>query len=619
MNEVTLYINDTLMDLGGTSIALSFKAFDIGDLNTRNVNYTNRLKIPKTDNNIIALGYSSDEKSLTTRPYRRLQARLLRNGVEVFRDGIAVVVEVTDMFGIEIYSSTFGFFDIVGEKLISDLDLTEYDTYGSQGTLKKPFINYGNLNQGSDPLDYSGNELWCFSYKTVLEEIIKQNGYEKQGDVFSDPKLERMHLAALGLSGYNENFRRPKEFEAFVDDAGVVLNLTTSNIKVPFTNVTKASDFYDGTDTYLVQDPQGGLYGGTYYFFQGFAHLDFEIISGSVIIEIFSNATGPYTFGPEGPGTYSIDLEISDRMPGVTDISGVEGTQLYVRARTFTGTGQVSISSGNLYNKVLPDIFSTYTSVQGIMPELTQKAFIKDFAIRFGVIFSENNGTLICTKIEDIINAKNNAKDWTQKRDKSYEDAGNKGNKIEFEFRSYAQQSYFSYENEDDDVDESVGRGSIDIDNENLDNDTTIYTSPFSNSDTQRIGNSSAGFVTAAYIPVYPDEDDPGLRLVMIRDKYDYEPTLDGPISDYEVGYFIDSLAEHDLSWERFLSDHYTELTSALQRAKLLERYYVLDDLDIQGMDLLRLIYDDGAYYMINLVHNNIPNKSTKCELFKVV
>lgn len=612
MNVITLYINGSLVDVGNSKIAISFKSFDIGDLKTRNVNYTNRFNLPKTENNINILGYSDSEKSLTSIPYRRLPAVVLRNGIEVMRNAIAVVAEASEFFKIEIYSGAFGFFDVVGEKNISELDLTEFDDYGSGTILKQPFINYGNLNEASTPLDFTGNELWCCPYLTILEEIITQNGYEKQGDVFDDPKLAIMYMAALGLSGYNEDFKTPKEFEAFIDDAGVSLNLTTSNTKISFTNVSKASDFYDGIDTYEVEDPQGGAYGGTWYTFQGFAHLEFEIVSGLVTVELFSNLTGPFTYGPNGPGTYSVDFEISDRITGLGDISGIEGSQLFMRARTFTGTGEISITSGIMYNKVLSDIFGTYTSVSGILPEMSQKDFIKDFAVRFGVLFSEDNGTLICTKLEDIIKNKHLAKDWTQKRDTSFID------KNSFEFRNYAQESFFYYDNADDDLDETVGRGSIDVDNENLDTDTTIYTSPFNNSDTQKMGNETAGFVTAAYIPVYPDEDEPGLRLVMIRDKYSYEPTLDGPISSYEVGYFIDSLATYSLDWNQFLSDHYSELSDSLQRAKLLERYYTLNDADIQSMDLLRLIYDDGSYFLINIVRNNVPNKVTKCEIFKV-
>lgn len=746
MINTLIYINDALMDVdSNTIVASTFKAIDIGDLKSRNTNYTNRFKLPKTESNIINTGFTNELKSKTKIPYRILPARINQNGIDTIKDGIAVIVNTSTSIEVDIYSGAFDFFNNVGDKSIRDLNMNAYDSYSGNANaiLKNPFIDYGALDESSNPLDFTGNEYWSCPYKTLIEEIITQNGYEKTGDIFNNPKLALIYLPGLGYGGYNEAFTAPKTFQALVADSGAVVNLSgITNHKLPFTNVIDSSEFYNNTDTYIVQDPDGVLFGGTYFIFQAFGHIDFTISSlaglgATVSIELFSNTTGVYQRLGLTNGTYSFDFEISDRIPGLGNISGIDGGQIFMRARMSNvgGSATLTLNSGSFSNKVLTDPQVLYTSVQGILPDIKQKDLFKDFAIRFGVLFSENNGTLICKTISEIIKDRFNAKDWTAKRDTSIVE------KLTYEFRSYAQSNLFKYADADDTKDTSIGQGVMSIDNENLDTESTLYTSIFAGCRTLKMGNESSEYVTAARIPVLvveeanlvhevgscrlatlvdrslsgivglvdgrsiaiddkilvksqttqsengvyivksgswirasdadssddlsyalvyvesgntlsdtyflqttanpsvgssnivfstssnnaevidrivSEDQEPGLRLIMIRDKYSYEPTLSGSISSYEVGYFIDSLADYDMSFQGFIDNHYSELELSLQEIKLIERYYYLNEVDIASIDLLAMIYDSGDYFMINETSKYVPNSTTKVELLKV-
>lgn len=105
-----------------------------------------------------------------------------------------------------------------------------------------------------------------------------------------------------------------------------------------------------------------------------------------------------------------------------------------------------------------------------------------------------------------------------------------------------------------------------------------------------------------------------------MRDKYSEEPdvTYDTAISDYLVGYFEDPQADHQLGWQSFINTYYAGLTHALAKPKVVTRYYRLTALDIAQLDLFRLVYDSGDYYLINTVENFVPGKPTKVSLFKV-
>jgi hypothetical protein len=612
MSKTLIYIDNQLADIyPGTAVACSLKALEFGDLKTRNANYTNRFQLPKTAQNKNIFGFSDSEFSLSSKPYTKLPARLILNGIEVISTGIAYIVDCDEYFNINIFSGTFGFFDSVGEGKLLDLDLSDYDL-GASSDLLQPIVDDGSLDETSNPLDqvYTG---YAFPYKILIEEIIAQAGYSKTGDIFSDAKLAAMYMSALGYEGYNFTYRKSLEYEAFRSTAATHA-VTSSYTKIDMTvNVLNPSGMYDGTNTFTVVDPQGGAFGGTYFLFDVYATLEFTVAlaggASGVDLSLFSNS-GEHLLGGLGNGTY--ELELTDATNG--PVSGIENTEVYLRVRTTSGIGTATLTftQGQIYSRVRSTIQVTYVAIKGILPDYLQRNLLRDFLIRFGVILRETGPNSIeAVKIEDIITDRVGAVDWTTKRDISKEQ------KIQFDFRSYAQTNHFKYSVADDLVSQDTGKGELLLSNENLDLQKDFFTSDFNSSDTVRMGNEAAGYVTAARIPI-SDGEDPGLRLLLVRDKYSYEPTLAGPLSSYKVGYFEDGLADHSLNWQTFIDTYYASLSTTFERPKVITRYYFLTAVDIAQLDLLRLVFDNGAYFIINTVENFIPGQSTKVELFKV-
>ncbi len=360
---------------------------------------------------------------------------------------------------------------------------------------------------------------------------------------------------------------------------------------------------------------------------------------------------------------------------------------------------------------------------------------------------------LKCVHIKDIINNRIGAVDWSAKRDTRFKDS------IGFDFRGYARTNYFLYDNEDKGI-ELLGRGSIDIDNENLEVSREAYVSPFLNTETVVIGKAGSSITTAkidavelvksekfhdlqdcrfyffhhaysglfelsgtydvpqgwkrasgfsgnyvevVYSTLIPgdrvlvvdrgalngvyvvdagpwtratdadsaedlvnarvlisdgvykgvqlvqtatkinlgttlidwkvtsrtekgsqletsteEKNEPGLRLLLVRSPYVYEPEPLGAPAGFKVGYFIDDLAPFSLHWQSFLDEFYSELTEALQKAKLITRYYRLTERDINYLDFQKLTFDEGDYFLLNKIVNYVPGQSTQGELFKL-
>lgn len=630
MTELNIYINYSLIDIfDSTVVAVSFTAFDIGQLSSRSANYTNKFKVPKTENNLTIYQHANDYRSFSNRSYSLLPAKIVQNGVEIVSNGVSLMSESEDHFSIEIYSGPFGFFDQVGDQTLQDLNLSAYDRYSGapDPKTKTPFLDYGNFDPTETPtLSPSGGEAYSFPYKLLIEEIIHQNGYTETGPIFDNSLLANMYLSALGFT-YNEKFTLPKNLTALIADGGVnTVGTAPSGTKVPFTNVVKDCNFYNGTNTYTVGYPEGSTYAGTYFIFKAKMHIEFTVNSvdvggTTVTIQLLSSTTGTQQIiGYPVGGPYSLDLEISDLTIGY--ISGIFGGQVYAQFLTDVPGSDADITVHNgwlkieAYNEVQQ---SNFISCTGIMPDMKQKDLIKDFAVRFGVLFSETRGVLQCKTFKEIINDRASAFDWTSKRDTSRPD------KIINDFSGYGRVNSMSYTITDDDLATSDGEGIFDLDNENLTNEVDIYESPFNASKTESAGNQTAGYINdVTYIPAY-DEDgdftDPGLRLITIRDSRSSEPALTGGGS-YQVAmclsetYYFD--VDYGLHFQRVIDLYYNEYVESLRKLRYIERYYILNENDIGALNLLKLMFDTDAYYLVVEVNNYVPGQPTKLKLLRV-
>lgn len=613
MMNKRLIIDGKEIDLGEAVIATSYQLGDIGDLTTRRTNYSNQFNVPASDNNIKNLGFSNLEKSGSDVPYKKSPAQLLNRGLNIMPYALAEVTGANKGFNIELYSGAKAFFDSLGDKTLEDLtpdnDTNDYYS-GHDGGFYNAYIVDSLSNDAANPL--ADDRRLVMKYKSIVDRIIAAAGYTKQGTVFTDPKLDIMSMYPLGDKGlYNTAFKKEKEFDAY--HAGSVVSLTNVYQNLSFTNVVKESIYYDNVDTYTEKRP---ISTHTNLWYKHKFYITIEVtaqanVVGAVALQmqLFQNGVGLGTFTAAlgfFPQTYTI-------VHGPLDAGNNQPVNMCVKVDA--GTADLTFSTKcRMYNEVQNTILNPtlYKSFHGLMPiQIKQKDFIKDFAFQFGILFTEQNNVLIAKTLKEIIQDKAHARDWTSKRDHSVEDG------IGFNFAGkYAQSNIFKYQSENDGVDETVGQGNLTVPNTNLENTKDYYTSMFTNSKTFPFGNGTAGYINCANIPT---ADEAKLRLLMVRDNYSSEPTIAGGVSSYKVAYFEDAAATYDCTFAQVISYSYTEIKAALVKAKVVDRKYMLNVIDINLLDLLFLVYDNGSYYLVNKVSNYIADKKTSVQLFKVV
>jgi hypothetical protein len=619
MSNKRLIIGGNEIELGEATIATSYALADVQDVTTRKFDHSNRFKVPLTPQNIKALGFAHLEKSESSIPYERQDAQLLDSGVNIMPSSKATVESASGGFNIELYGGAKEFFEALGDKTLTDLpkDNDTDDYYvGHDGMFEAAYFADTAVNEAATPLLANSQKL-VMKYNKVVDKIIASAGYAKSGSVFAEPSLLNLAYWPLGNKGvYNQKFIDEKLVDA--RNVGGQIALTNVYQNIQFTNVVKnEGGYFNGTDTYTQSKPIAA-YANKWYRTRfisvirvessnsptgGVAALEMRIINnGGVYAGTLVAAIGFF------PQTYILQ-------GGFIDAGNNETTTVQIRCNAGTLNVVLGVET-RFYNEVesTDPAIGVYKQALGLYPEdIKQKDFMKDFAIRYGVLFREKDKTLYARTWKEIVNGKATAKDWTHKRDYSVKDA------IKYDYAGkYAQANYFKYKTEDDGVGDIVGRGNLPVPNINLELTKDYYTSLFTNTNTRAFGNVTAGYITCAVV-TQATPNDSALRLFMLRNKSASEPNLTGPIAVYRVAYFEDSTQAYDCSYTSFLNLFYSELIRSLNKAKLVDRKYILNIIDVNQLDLFHLVYDSGSYFLVNKVSNYISDKPAAVQLFKVV
>jgi hypothetical protein len=628
MSNRLLYIDEQLVDLDeDTKIARTLQAFDIGQLGSVKVNFTNQFKIEKTPTNKAIFEYSDDIKSQTAIPYTSLSVKYIEDGQEVIPTGRVILKETDTHFLITIYEGPFGFFDFIQTKKLWDLDFSDLngdwtsttrDGYRNATTgILCALVNDGQLTLLGNDIQISVNTFPQVYYHTVIEKIFTSSGYGYEGTIFSDEAYLKL-VIPLRLR-YPSSFIEAKRFIAYASGSQSIVN-PAAYVNVTFTtNIIQGSDnFYDGTSQYVVDNPDTS----SPYFISTFkAQITITVVGGTVDIVLEQTTTGGIddTQTNLGSGTYEFTVS-------TTTIAYADGDIIRLKVINNTGTPTVTVTSGLFYSVPLTGIVDDgtifaipagYIYYNLLFDDFNQTDLLKDFCVRFGVQMTERNGVIVCKTLNEVIADKASMLDWTEKR-------VGKSENIKFDFSNMARTNYFVYPTDafTPDLTSDFARGSFSIANENITETRTIYNSVFSMSDMSLIFNS--------YLVNLDMDDNGGIysreigkKLFYVRSRYAAERSVlytpGTPRTDYIVGYFTDSAQSLSLDWQFSIDRYYTTFIQTLQKAKRVRRYYDLSVIDIVSFDQTQLIFDEGDIFIVTKINNFIDGKEgQEVELFKV-
>lgn len=623
MTVTQIYIGDDLLDLfPNTLVAQTLKANELGSVSTVFRNNTNQFKIPFTENNNRILSNANVITSEGSVQYSSNTCRIIQNGVTIVSNGRAVIKEASDHYSMFVLSGV-SIFDAIGNKRLYELDFTggingqwgqaTAQTFANTTTgIISPVIDYGTFTTSPNDMG-DAYELPSIYYHTIVDKIFTDAGYAKSGAVFSEDKyLKTIFAFSKGGYEYSQKFCDDRSASASNSSPQVITVGSATPVHFPDVIVQDPKGFWDSsTHTYTAVDADATT---NYRLFQVRFTLTIDVTIAGGTVDFFIHNESRDLLTGVGTGSYTAVL------PDPIDyVLARDAIGLQIRTAVNTGAPTLTVNSARIDIECLPTAIGgtqIHTYFNELLPDITQKQVLADLMVRFGQVIKEEDGTVYFKGLEEIIADKAGADDWTEKAVRDSET-------VTFATRNIAQNNYYRYSNADDFIPADWGEANLTVDNNALDVERFIV-SPFSGSLTKVQGGNSHAKIriydTTSPSSVYDFDNDPGVRILLVRDKYSEEAavTYFSSTSSYKVAYFHDPKQANTMKYEQTLEDDLALYQAALQKTKIVTKEYYLDESDIANMDFFKLVFDKDSYYLKDTITNYVPNKLTKVRLLKI-
>lgn len=650
-----LYINGVPMDLDEkeSPIALTYSVNNLAEIKDRQAYTSNIFKLPATQNNRKALGFPDSSNIVSDNPYRKNTGTLVQNGVTIVGDGKAIIVSAGENIQVQLLSGIIGFFEALGDKMLNDLDLSDYTHTWSLATVINsqmhsggyvyPVIDYGNLtNLPPSSASININYLRPATFvHTIVKYIIEQAGFIYEGDIFSDA----LYLSEI-LPFSNDKFIHGKAFNAIVAANSIKVQNTSQSFS--YFGVRNDSDIAAIISFSVELEDTGNHWNGSEYTATQVINTKISsVISTSGFIATPSGGTAfiKYCIQKFSSGAWtdiaavtidkSEDFISGDNQLLEANVSLLVGDKIRViqRVKNSSSSGLIS---GTIYTllsegirteiniSVAKDeiILDQSVELEATLPNISQKDFMKDFLQRKGLTVTQDrfSNKLIFFSMKGVEENKSIAKDWTKKFVRSPKE-------VSYTFGNYGRRN-FAYFKKDEAVPETLGSGYFDLDNENLKPEVELFTSVFAASVTvKKLGNIDV--VSIGKIPspipspiIFSKSTQPRIlvnRLSSSPYKFSTSDTGGVAVPTISLPYF-NSEGIEGLGFENAFRKYYDTFIKMMTRPFIVKRKALINESDISQLDWQIPIFDGetSEYYYLNEISEYIEGEISEVGLIKL-
>jgi len=697
---IKLIVEGEQLDLFKNEVfAISKAVSKIGDINLRHGDVSINFKVPATakNNQIFRYLYNLNNNNLGA--FKRFEGVVL-DGQSVVSVGYYQVLKTKPLkkeIELRFYGGNSDWFDLIKDRSINktyentsnnpnakSYDLSYLNHTYVEETIKDswdnedgykyfPIDNGKNSEKANNTFIKDDFQMGIFQH-TLMENIFDSVGIKLAGNLFADPLYYNVLInLPTDLSEFAEynNVKNFNTLDQLVDKTTYQPIRFNQNNTDPQWNgniFTSNADIGALSFDLQINGTRGVLAGDTLdlkvvYTINGIPQTDIITVLSPYTSElkggVYYIALTPYT-----PAFLNVkigdtfEFSIKENNPGVDDF--IIKKEVTIGSELLRSRFQFQIESG----------VSNYTLTDAI-PEINQAKFAQDVMFRFGCIsqFNAENRTLYIDKFDTIERNKSKGINFTKKVDLS------KDINIDFTklLQKYFKTTYIKYAEDDKDLLSildrrrfaiGLGDGKIEINNDNLSDEGTIYNSPFASTAQSWSFPYSGGYATSNfYLPkmslfnASSEVNELKPRLFVNAGFLDindinkiYGTIFFNGINEPKVGYayfakeILESGSTANLNLNSNLDtlsfQHYEGEGNRYMGSTLLDKYYSLqnkilnapiflsinlklDDLDIEKIDFLTPIWietqiDSGYYYINEISQYKGDGSTTKVNLVKI-
>jgi chitodextrinase len=600
-----LYLDDFSIELPTSSIAITLQVNDMGELVNRQSNFSNTIKVPKSDNNVRAMKFLGVSGNTSIRPYRKIKAKYVVDGIELISKGSVQIVETSDSYSLRIYDGAVDFFDTIKGRKIRHLnfanhnhDLTLENVMNSHSKVSGYIYAEGAFYSKAGYTPSVNLKMPSFYVHTLFKMIVEQAGYSCEGSIFNDPYFKRKVVSMT--YGYENNLKY--QVGSLVANLNLSGGYNQNNMSVVGYEPPDPNDTFDGDGQIILYSGQLNTTGFTRLVLNG----SFFIQEGTAWLYVKKGAD--VMFAKYYTKSTPLQIAISGEMFG----SGLVEIGFYY-SFSVAQNGNLAVNmnvnaTGSIVNITPLPMPVNFTNM--FDPSLQQIDFLKEIMQQFGLTFTQkkNSKHLIFKSNKDLLIDRNTAEDWSSKFSNIISESYESG---------YGRTNYFKYKY--DSGVEPFADGAMVVDNENNAVEKDVISSIFTAT------TESNGYEVMNFWEIRKENEIEGRfpRIEQFR-IFDIEDSIEPREFRYEncVGGVTYTGITRVLRTESMLSRivrYYKEFKVMLDRYKKINVDLNLSLVDVNKIDFFKLKYFNqlGKYYYLNKIHNFIDRKSVKCELIE--
>ncbi len=628
-----IYINGQEVEAPNVNFARTLQVNDIGNITNRNSNFTQSIKLERTARNKVIFEQAYNVGSQTNVPYRKATCDVIDadTGLHIVYKGWAVLIESNDKdYSITIYDGVIDFYKAIDNITLTECSIQDLNHIKSLANVILSWDN--NLPYRYILADYNGNNLTPtgavnidFQVPSAKVSYLWGKVFEYIGFNFEGSIFEHEYFQNLWLS-------YPKPNSVIEPELNLITNQTSTIVTNEVQYPTSGGGVFYGSTSYISFLPNnyvtayytqsgGALVSGLFRFY--FEPAVFTLTSNSGIIT--SSRIGAYkingtTVSPDpivfvniSNGNYlDINLNIGDKVI----------LELYYQNINFVLTGSVTPTNASF---VTGQVQTSFNYISGYnlgfdeaFIDFKVSDFVREIVTRFGLtLFKDKySNTIKFLTASELLQSEETIDLSSKFIDKISE---------KYTFGSYAKRNTFKYKYNDSE--QTHNNGFISIDNENLNEETTLLNSLIYSPERLQSNFLTGSNVYKIWNKEIKDDETveyKGLdgRFYFLRAEEKFETLTIGStiLGGTETVGKYSRESYFRLPFQNIVQDFYAPIEAIFNKAKLVSCLFWFKKKDVANFDFSKLYFVEqlSSYYLVNKINNFVENKPTKVDIIEV-
>jgi uncharacterized protein YkvS len=615
----SLKLNGFEVDLFPVPVTRKIQIGDVGEVENWKSSFSYTFDIPKTSKNKQIFDMLATFGSSSRKPFEVITANYIVDTFPLVKNGVAIIREAAETYKANIIDGVKSLAQILQNKTLLDLNLSSLNHNLNATTFTDSFTStsgyiYGLAHFGRvNDIDIFSDLGYGFTTavngdRSVPLEVIINDPNAGARDVINTNDL-------TGEDGSFYKIVSETSTLTFNVDSQVLFNLSADNTIELRLKQFRSAVLYDNRLIGSVTGLNGEsklLDVDVNEVFNDLDIDDYFILTITGLNTSYNTTIQTHSVEVVGKISYKIEKNLPSIFLHTIVNEIFTQNNIAVEGDFFSTNTDYLNEVVTLSKGFTIDTLNQLIEPGNYLDNIDQIEIIKDVSNRYGLVLIPDDDTYKFLSIDDIMNDRSGAEDWSNKLESIENENYNSG---------YAQNNTAKFKYAEGAAEDQ--NGNLEVNNLNADNEKSLFSSIYEIPSIYGL----LDIYTRYNIPVWSVDNNGEVSneetpiKIMSIDKQDininFQMLNDGTIINKATN--IPLLSLNKISLQNSIDTYYLKFNSVIDNYLLLEAMFQLSVIDIYNLDFSKLKYlkQTGQYYYLNSVQNT-PGQPSKVNLLRV-